>query len=568
MCHQEVEATTADVLIAFQKAPGVDADSIINGGDAVLVGSDRPVRPQGDGYYGLRMEEGSTCQLTFLGTTYLVRHIQGDVAEPEHDDDICIAAWDTLGPNDQNSGVGYGMQNGIQRRLQLLGYYTGRVDGTMGRKTEEAILQFQADNELRTDGVVGPTTRARLNTVTTDHTVADGTHIIRRPLVRFERAPHQDNATATSGRPWGRAPDPDCRGTAEVSAVGIDLTGPVVSMARETPFRVKLVRECIANDVILVATSENEELVEVESPDPLPNDRQIILRLRTGHPMGRDPRHTSIKIHIRRGLALTEIASLQVVVLPLIVKEIRPYWVTIDGADHVVSGTNFTGAMAPVGTQELINQALDVANEILWPHGVRFRRLAWREKEVTLPQAGQITWASVNQDYRTIMQTNDTDGNATEDDKLNLHVVRHIETAFGISYSTKRYENWPLVGVVVRSSGGYRNTDAVDIGRTIAHELGHCMGLANNFVNPPHSHVEDDPSAANKKKDIWSLRRLMCGGWPADVRAGDAWAHNNGYGDRNKGSMMSVRNLPADRTDNECYNARSHAASRSFYRNP
>jgi hypothetical protein len=110
----------------------------------------------------------------------------------------------------------------------------------------------------------------------------------------------------------------------------------------------------------------------------------------------------------------------------------------------------------------------------------------------------------------------------------------------------------------------------VEIGRTLAHEMGHFLGLANAFVNPSFTHSEDDPNAANKKRDIWSLRRLMFGGWPTnpDVRAADAWAHNNGYGQGNKGSMVSVRNLPADHTDNECANARRHAVSRRFYRNP
>ena len=568
MCHQEVEATTADVLIAFQKAPGIDGDDIIDGGDAALAGSDAPIRPQGDGYYGLRMDEGSSCRLTLLGTTYTVRHVEEDAEEPDAGEGICITAWKTLGPNDRNGGVGHGVTTGIQRRLQLLGYYTGKVDGIMGRKTEAAILQFQADNGLRTDGVAGARTRARLDSVTDDHTVTGNTHVIRRPLVRFARAPSAANAAATWGRPWGTAPDPDVRGSIEAQTVGFDLKGPAVAMARETPFRVKLIRECIADDVTLLATSEDTDLVEVLSPDPLPNDRRIILNLRTKHPGGRSPRHTSVKIHVRRGLTQTEIASLQVVVLPLIVKEIRPYWVTIDGADHVVDGANFTGAMAPAGTRELINQALAVANETLWPFGVRFRRLSWREKTVTLPKAGQITWGSVNQDYRTIMQTNDSAGNATEDDKLNMHVVRNIEGAFGISYSTKKFANWPLAGIAVRSGGGYMNATAVEIGRTIAHELGHSMALANYFVDPPHAHTEDDPSVDNKKNDIWSLRRLMFGGWPHSVRAADAWARNNGYGNNNKGSMISIRNLPADRTDNECYYARRHAASSTFYRNP
>jgi hypothetical protein len=42
---------------------------------------------------------------------------------------------------------------GEQRRLQMLGYELGHVDGTMGGKTGNALLNFQADNApLDTDG--------------------------------------------------------------------------------------------------------------------------------------------------------------------------------------------------------------------------------------------------------------------------------------------------------------------------------------------------------------------------------------------------------------------------------
>jgi hypothetical protein len=350
-----------------------------------------------------------------------------------------------------------------------------------------------------------------------------------------------------------------------VSTVGTDLKGPAVSMARDTNFRIKVIRECIADDVTLVATSADESLVRVRTAGPLPNERQMILQLRAETIEGSNPRNTSVKINIRRGEDLTEIASLQVVVLPLISKEIRPYWVTIDGAAHIVGGANLSGPTVPVGTRGNIESAIDEANNILWSHGLYFRRLAWREKTVTLPQAGQITWASVNADFRTINEANDSAGHATEDDKVNLYIVRNIDGALGISYSTRRF-NWPNIGIAVRSTGGLKNTTPVEIGQTIAHELGHFMGLSDYFVTPPIAHSEDDPNDSNKKTDIWSLKRMMCGSWPASARPGDGWAHNPGYGNNNGGGMISIRNLPADRTDNECALARRHIASADFYR--
>jgi hypothetical protein len=55
---------------------------------------------------------------------------------------------------------------GIQRRLHMLGYYVGNVDGAVGEKTEYAVLNFQADNApLRVDGLAGPQTRQQIKTV-------------------------------------------------------------------------------------------------------------------------------------------------------------------------------------------------------------------------------------------------------------------------------------------------------------------------------------------------------------------------------------------------------------------
>lgn len=56
-------------------------------------------------------------------------------------------------------------KSGEQRRLQLLGYELGEVDGNPQAKTNNAALNFQADNgPLDPDGVVGTQTRNRLKT--------------------------------------------------------------------------------------------------------------------------------------------------------------------------------------------------------------------------------------------------------------------------------------------------------------------------------------------------------------------------------------------------------------------
>lgn len=50
----------------------------------------------------------------------------------------------------------------IQRRLKLLGYDVGQLDGVMGTKTTKAIRAFQRASGLEPDAIVGPITAAAL----------------------------------------------------------------------------------------------------------------------------------------------------------------------------------------------------------------------------------------------------------------------------------------------------------------------------------------------------------------------------------------------------------------------
>ncbi|MBF0328055.1 MAG: peptidoglycan-binding protein [Nitrospirae bacterium] len=50
----------------------------------------------------------------------------------------------------------------IQHRLWDLGYYKGHVDGAFGGHTQSSVMNFQQDNSLSADGIVGPNTWAKL----------------------------------------------------------------------------------------------------------------------------------------------------------------------------------------------------------------------------------------------------------------------------------------------------------------------------------------------------------------------------------------------------------------------
>lgn len=49
---------------------------------------------------------------------------------------------------------------GVQQALIDLGYDPGMVDGIDGPKTQKAVMEFQGDEGLDIDGIVGPNTRA------------------------------------------------------------------------------------------------------------------------------------------------------------------------------------------------------------------------------------------------------------------------------------------------------------------------------------------------------------------------------------------------------------------------
>lgn len=50
----------------------------------------------------------------------------------------------------------------LQGQLDDLGYFVGKLDGGFGNRTRDAVLAFQADNHLNTDGKVGALTREAL----------------------------------------------------------------------------------------------------------------------------------------------------------------------------------------------------------------------------------------------------------------------------------------------------------------------------------------------------------------------------------------------------------------------
>lgn len=65
----------------------------------------------------------------------------------------------------------------LQKRLNMLGYVVGPIDGIFGRQTEAGVLRFQRERGLRVDGIAGPQTISLLKKMTGESVTAGGTAV-------------------------------------------------------------------------------------------------------------------------------------------------------------------------------------------------------------------------------------------------------------------------------------------------------------------------------------------------------------------------------------------------------
>jgi hypothetical protein len=127
------------IEVIFQKFPGAVAAAAVSGlAWELRVGRTETSGTTGaDGKVTIRMPVGGTAHLTVMGTEYRI-----EVRDS-------LPAVDTL--------------VGLQRRLQMLGYFYQRPDGHLRESTEYAILNFQADNApLAIDAIPNNATRQKL----------------------------------------------------------------------------------------------------------------------------------------------------------------------------------------------------------------------------------------------------------------------------------------------------------------------------------------------------------------------------------------------------------------------
>jgi peptidoglycan hydrolase-like protein with peptidoglycan-binding domain/ribosomal protein S15P/S13E len=549
----------AKMLVAFQKRPGIAADRLIkDAGDAVFYKDGQPstnIKPV-NGIYAIPLQTGETGYLELFDTRYTVVSLasgtDSGLAKP------AIVNWplpllskDTL--------------NGVQQRLQLLGYYTATVDGKMGRGTERAVLEFQADEgTLLIDGDPGPKTKTALDTYFTNNGMnASGVPIIRKYLIRFKRF--------ASGHARWNSPHPDTRGGDTTVVSYFVLKGTVSWLLdflgikdSEQKFKFKMVREnflprnkdtYVSVEPTSAARLSVENASEVSTPSTIP-------------PIGCVAKDTGdAKLQVHFGAANGPvIGEVDVKIVSLV--QVKLYLHILDIKDNF--GTTVVNKWTLQKAKELIGDI----NAIWAPIGIEFTVAGAKNHAITGEYPGTITnilnnanGSYISTEFYPLWQK------YNNKDQINIYFANELLDEFrdaagatvkinnntmGYALSRKKATANGHVGVCVKF-----DSDIPMLARTIAHELGHIVELTSH----PKAHSDDDGSSTPFRSDIWSRSRLMS----KYIRQYDNNPHREwqdpDYGKSgnlmNCGALITIKKLKNDGTDDELKVARS--ASKNPY---
>lgn len=534
---------TSAVHISFQKRPGHAADRLIpDGPEATLTlrsGAASQVQPV-DGIYHFDLPDGDEAVLEVFGSQFRIVRTDGAAVDPTNSGTICVWAG-TLRATSTLEGV--------QQRLQILGYYTGAVSPDMNDLAERAILEFQADNALVIDGVPGPRTQNKLDEIFSGHGGIRGTDqpLIRRYLTYFERAAY--------GPTRLDHPQFDFRGGG-TPKLGLNFTpapaaADAAAVAPPAPvYKLGLFPSNLDESSLpwhAVVRGGDAVLSMSQARIATFSDRLQFTSRATGEDV----------IEIRQGSAEGPcIAEMDVVVSERKTVRLWGHLLTVRE-----TGTGSVLADPPLWTQAEAQSLIDSINAIMDPMGIRFEFSGFSEHTLDQPQAGLIVDDYINDQVRhtRIARSNN------RREYLNIYFTQRLrmiyENADGaredsepIAYAGNRWEFNPSCVFTSKS------IPMDELGRVIAHEFGHMLRLSP----AQYAHSDDRGVAECWRHDIWSRMRLMAKYVYYDNANPDRWWQTTTYGDTDGGLMkagdlLTIKNFSNDGSDGELRRARLSA---------
>lgn len=132
-CDGKYEASTTKAVTEFQKANGIGADGVAGGETQRIMNGD--------------MAKGVTNTTTTTNTALTAETEKSITA-------TATASGTTLRMGDRGDSV-----KTLQARLIELGYLTGKADGIFGAATQKAVIAFQKNSSLSSDGKAGNVTQ-------------------------------------------------------------------------------------------------------------------------------------------------------------------------------------------------------------------------------------------------------------------------------------------------------------------------------------------------------------------------------------------------------------------------
>ena len=552
--------STAKAMVCFQRRPGIGADKVImDAGPAKLhlMGqAPQSINPT-NGLYSLSVKSGDSAFFDIFDIRFNVACLEStnmqSISNPS------IIYW-------QPPFFPFNTMEGVQQRLQILGYYTDIVDGKMNAPLERAILEFQADEgSLLIDGDPGPKTKNALQTYFDKNAYIQNTTtmIIRKYFISFKRA-------ITGPSKWN-FPHPDNRGgTTTCVSFSVETNGIISWLFNNLGLDKEKNKHSSA---FAIGFAIEGGIGSFQKPlwlNVIPNDKTICECLSEQIQKGnsnnvlffaKKPGDTSVELHLGASSGPL-MGKLDVKIVALV--QVLIYIHILDIKDK--TGKTVTNQW----TLNKAEQLMQNINAIWVPAGVEFKIGGSNNLTTVGKYAGAITdeFDNLSGNYRScehqlLWQNN----NASK--RINIYlaneiiyeycdvggnVVKTSKNIMGYGLSRKAAGSTGFIGVCIK----YDN-NLPSLARTIAHELGHILTLTMH----PHAHSDDDGTDTPFRHDIWSRQRLM---------GKFIYYYNNpphrewqdtGYGKAghilNSGSLITIKKIPNDGTDNELSIARNAA---------